>query len=526
MARKSGNKTERARSRATGTPSLAANRILQYVLIDHTRLDVWAKIVDAEGRTVFVARPLLTLALDLYSRTVVGAIVSFEPPSLDSVMACIRQVVRPKTWLVEKYGELKGSTDVWGKPRWVVVDNGLEFVSPSFQSSLEAAGIDPIWAPVRNPEFKVFVERMFRTLNELVWHRMPGAIPISERELAKLELEIDPPDEAEFTVSEINDIFWEAIATVYHLEVHEGIGMAPARAWTAGKKRKGRPMVNDVRVLDKLFGRVTTATLTVKGIQVDNMRFSDQRKVTGLLGRLLPRAPKRKQGKGLLSSGRVDVTITIYGWTAEYIGVWDPVTNQTIDLPNVHPRYAKGQSWIETIKCKAFADRENLAFHSEEERIAARVALARRLSGRAELMTPTERKIAIRTAATPREAEIRHVEQTTAPSSPDGMEEFGIPVAVAAHETKGNRAPPKAARRGGKRASKVAAETRKASKLASEARKTRKSSVRRDVMAPSDEKGVVLRSQPPLSRPRCMDENQDQVIGVLDKLENDLNWRY
>ncbi len=117
VARKWGNKVANAKMRATGIPSLVASRILEYVLIDHTPLDVWAKIVDAFGKTVLVARPYLTLAMDLFSRTVIAAIISFEPPSLNSVMACVRQVVRPKDWLVAKYGEHKGATDVWGRPK-------------------------------------------------------------------------------------------------------------------------------------------------------------------------------------------------------------------------------------------------------------------------------------------------------------------------------------------------------------------------------------------------------------------------
>jgi putative transposase len=513
VARKWGKKVANATLRATGIPSLVATRILEYVLIDHTPLDVWAKIVDAQGKTVFVARPNLTLAMDLFSRTVIAAIISFEPPSLDSVMACVRQIVRPKDWLVAKYGELKGATDVWGRPKWVVVDNGLEFVSPSFQTSLEAAGIDVIWAPVKNPQYKIYIERMFKTLNDLLWHRMPGAIPMSGIELSKLELEVEPPDEAEFTVEELSDIFWDAIVTVYHLEVHEGIDMAPARAWTAGKKRKGRRMVNDVRVLEKLFGRITTGTLTVKGISIDNMRFSDQRKVTGLLGRLLPRAPKRGQNKGLLSSGKVEVILTIYHWTAEKIGVWDPVQNLTIELPNVHPRYAAGQTWFEANACQAFADRENLAFHSEEERCAARVALAARISGKAVHKTREDKRVAIRSAATPRDAEVGSVIEVTAPPSYDGMLDDAVPVGIPADEMKARRKPPRAPRRGGKLASKKAAETKKA----------RQTARRLEANPDASPRAFV----PARQETRPMDEATiENTDALLDQLADDLDWKY
>jgi len=393
------------------------------------------------------------------------------------------------------------------------VDNGLEFVSPSFQASLEAGGIDVIWAPVKNPQYKIYMERMFRTLNELLWHRVPGAIPMSAVELSKLELEVKPPDEAEFTVEELSDLLWEAIVTVYHLEVHEGIGMAPARAWTTGKKRKGRPMVNDVRVLEKLFGRVTTGTLTVKGIMIDNMRFSDQRKVTGLLGRLLPRAPKRWQKKQLLSSGKVEVILTIYHWTAEKIGVWDPVQRQTVHLPNVHPRYAQGQTWGDAKACDAFAKRENLAFHSEEERCAARAALSARIGGKDVHKTREDKRVAVRSAATPRDAEVRGVIEVTAPPSYDGVLDDAVPVGIPADETKARRKPPKAPRRGGKKASKKAAETRK---------ERQSPSWREPNLDSPPPVAVADRGEAALTA-RPIVENADDL---LDQLADDLDWKY
>src|SRR5690606_31129638 len=122
-----------------------ATRPLEYVMFDHTKIDAWAVVLDDDGQPIMVARAWLTFAIDCYSRMVLGAVIGFEPPSLHSVAACLRQVVSSKEFL-SSYGYMKGATDGWGKPFTIIVDNGREFVSPSFQSSCEAAGIDVMWA--------------------------------------------------------------------------------------------------------------------------------------------------------------------------------------------------------------------------------------------------------------------------------------------------------------------------------------------------------------------------------------------
>jgi hypothetical protein len=49
-------------------------------------------------------------------------------PSVYSALLCLRQVVRRKTFLINRFGYHKGATDGWGKPSTVIVDNGWEFV--------------------------------------------------------------------------------------------------------------------------------------------------------------------------------------------------------------------------------------------------------------------------------------------------------------------------------------------------------------------------------------------------------------
>ncbi|NMA98584.1 MAG: transposase family protein, partial [Phyllobacteriaceae bacterium] len=227
---------QRARRQFAGRGrSIQATRPLETVMMDHTRLDVWAVILDEYGKPILVERPWLTVAIDCYSRMVLGAVFTFEPPSVNSVMECLRQVVRRKDFLIQRYGTHKHATDGYGKPLTVIVDNGWEFVGSSFKSSCQAANIDVIWAPVKIPMFKAYVERLFGTLNEGIWHRLEGGIPLTPTDRALLDL--DPQADAVHERSMIEQFFWQFVTTIYHVEPHSGIGMAPE----CGGERASRP---------------------------------------------------------------------------------------------------------------------------------------------------------------------------------------------------------------------------------------------------------------------------------------------
>ena len=66
---------------------------LAYVQIDHTPLDV--EIVDEQYRET-IGRAYLTLAIDVFSRMVVGYYLSLDEPSSISVAMCISSAILSK----------------------------------------------------------------------------------------------------------------------------------------------------------------------------------------------------------------------------------------------------------------------------------------------------------------------------------------------------------------------------------------------------------------------------------------------
>ena len=102
---------------------------LHTVEIDSTAVDVI--LVDEHVRQP-LGRPNLTLAVDVYSRMVLGFHLSFDPVSADSVAQCIAHAVCPKELWLKQIG-VEGQWPCWGIPDRFRVDKGYEFKNDAYQ---------------------------------------------------------------------------------------------------------------------------------------------------------------------------------------------------------------------------------------------------------------------------------------------------------------------------------------------------------------------------------------------------------
>jgi putative transposase len=438
--------------------AIEASCPLEYVMLDHTRIDAWAVIFDENGTKVLVERPWLTLAVDVYSKMILGAVLTYEPPSVYSALRCLRQVVRKKDFLIQEFGDHKGATDGWGKPINVIVDNGWEWVGTSFQVCCEAAGIHVIWAPVKNPQFKPYVERAFGVLNANLWHRLESGIPFKPHEMTALGL--DPRTKAVHTLEWLYSRMWHYIVTIYHVEEHGEKKHVPAKRWRDGLVAgDGRPTVDDVGELDKVLGRSEVCLLTTSGITFDTHRFHDREITSDLLDRLLRHAKKRKQRKGQ-SSGTVAVLCTWDPSDCSFIHVWDWVLKRNIRLPNWDRAYSKGLSWRTAQKIKNFAHEQNMLFHSDAEKHAARATYSRSLKENLPYVPFGQARKSAGELAKPQLIAGDYVQQVAVSGPSTTAEAVDVPQVLPARNREGDRIPDKARRRGGAAATRASQKTR------------------------------------------------------------------
>lgn len=438
--------------------AIQASRPLEYVMFDHTQVDAWANVENASGQVLMQERPWLALAVDVFSRLPLAAVLTFEPPSINTVVMCMKQLVRRKDFLPPELRNFKNFADSGGKPSSAIVDCAWENAEVSFQTMCESAGINIIWAPIHTPEFKCHVEHEFHLLNQLYWHRLPSGIPHKPHVMSQLRL--DPRSKADRNLAQMTDGLWHAIRKAAFSE-NKGLGMSPAAAWKDGIEQHGRPMINNVNVFDTFLGRIKSGQLTTSGIRYDNHQFHDPLITGALLNDLMRFAKKSRQRKSSSPSGVARVHFTI-DETCEFIRVWNPRTKLNVHLPNILPRYSAGLTWKEAAVSRQFARDRNLQFCSEDEMLEVVASLRATYEPIIATRPFREaRKLASRfTPVTKLEAG-SVVEQLFEDPSDSGMGP-NVPNTIAAQERTDDRSVIRTSRRGGADATRKAAATRAA----------------------------------------------------------------
>ena len=219
--------SEKAKNKFMPTPGSFPNADypLAVIQIDHTPVDII--LVDDVYRKP-IGRPWITLAIDVYSRMVMGYYLSFDPPSETSVAMCVAHSMLPKDeWLL--LHKVDATWPVWGVPRTIHVDNGADFRSNNFQQSCLMYGINLEFRPVKQPRYGGHIERVLGTLLTEI-HQLPGTTfsSVNKRE------GYDSEKNAVFTKSEFEEWLVTLICKVYHQRLHSGIGMSPSRKWEIG----------------------------------------------------------------------------------------------------------------------------------------------------------------------------------------------------------------------------------------------------------------------------------------------------
>jgi putative transposase len=198
---------------------------LAAVQIDHTKLDIL--VVDEAGRQP-VGRPWITLAIDVYSRMVVGFYISLDPPGFLGTGLCLSHAILPKELWLSRL-DVPGKWPCHGVMRSLYMDNAREFRGKALERACQEYGIEINFRPVTQPHYGGHIERLMGTMLQEI-HALPGTTfsNISDRK------HYDSEAKACFTLTELERWVAEFVVGVYHQRKHSGIGMAPIARWSDG----------------------------------------------------------------------------------------------------------------------------------------------------------------------------------------------------------------------------------------------------------------------------------------------------
>lgn len=202
-----------------------ANYPLEKVQIDHTMVDL--HIVDDEFRTS-IGRPWITLAIDIYSRMIIGYYLSLDAPSGTSVGSCIVNSILQKNKLLDDF-DLDAEWNVWGKMDNIYTDNGADFRSFSVEQACLANGIHINFRPIGKKQYGGHIERLIGTAMTEV-HDIPGTTFSNIRE----RLHYDSEGNACMTFDELEKWFLIYITKIYQHNIHSNIMTTPQKKWKEG----------------------------------------------------------------------------------------------------------------------------------------------------------------------------------------------------------------------------------------------------------------------------------------------------
>ncbi|MFP3546912.1 hypothetical protein SB748_26110 [Rhizobium sp. SIMBA_035] len=369
LTMKYGKREASRRLRGRGT-SLEPVAPLETIILDQTLAPVWAvERLNLDGTTAIVLkRPWIVWAIDLYSRMVVGFIITFDPPCIATLMACLRHVISPKIEWIDRFGVYKGATDGFGSFYNVVLDNAKAHFQKTVKTVGDAAGFKVTLAPIYTPEFKPWVERLNATMNGHL-RTLPGGIPLEKDEAVA---EYNARASAALSVESISQLVAHRIME-YHLDEHDGIGMAPARKWAEGLAEHDRPTVDDARAYKLLLGHYEEGTIGADGVNFRGQVYHDPGITTMILNILAGRNSSLKSGRPGQSSRFPVQFIWQEMDTSSIAVVIDGPSGGIIELHNADELHRDNPvSFAFADGVRDYERRQNKLFHTREEKSEAR----------------------------------------------------------------------------------------------------------------------------------------------------------
>ena len=239
-------------SKASGQ-KIKSTGFLNLVEIDSHQLDLL--ILDDKNFLV-KCRPWITLAIDIYTRIVVGMYISEFPPNSYSTLQTIKSMVTASL-----------PTKIGGIPDVIVPDNGSEFINNSVFLIAKELQITLKPAQVKTPDNKPYVERFFRTLAEELIHQLPGTT-YSNR--IRVE-EYDSKKYASLTLKQAEQCILDWI-NIYHHHLHTGVQRIPLAIYNESIQTY-RPTVIDVSYADLICRVPHSRTISNGQIQYENLFY-------------------------------------------------------------------------------------------------------------------------------------------------------------------------------------------------------------------------------------------------------------
>lgn len=253
--------------------------------VDATIADVY--LVSSLNRNRVIGRPIVYAIIDVFSRMITGIYVGLEGPSWVGAMMALDNMIADKVQFCKEY-EIEISEEQWPcrhLPEIIIADRG-EFEGYNVENLINNLNVKIENTSPYRGDLKGIVERSFRTANEKIKHKTPGAIQKEYRKRGDRDYRLD----ATLTLEEFTEIYINIvlhhnskIIDKYPMDkemIADEITPTPINLWNWGiENRKGRLKTVDREVLRLNILPKGKASISRAGIRFKGLYYSSDRAV-------------------------------------------------------------------------------------------------------------------------------------------------------------------------------------------------------------------------------------------------------
>lgn len=246
--------------------------------VDATIADIY--LVSSFDRNLIIGRPVIYGIMDVYSRLITGVYVGLEGPSWIGAMMTLDNMTMDKVEFCKQY-DIDIDESEWPAhhlPETIIADRG-EFEGYGVEQLINNLNVKIENTSPYRGDLKGIVERQFRTINEKIKRKAPGAIQKEFRERGDRDYRLDASlNLEEFTKIIIHLVLNHNQRTIekYPLEkamIKEHLTPSPLNLWKWGlSNRKGslqtvqNRSILRLNILPKGKARITRAGIKFKGL--------------------------------------------------------------------------------------------------------------------------------------------------------------------------------------------------------------------------------------------------------------------
>lgn len=346
-------------------------RYLEIVQLDDTPFPM-VFVVDGVNR-VPVGVPTVTIALDVFTRVIVGWDISFDVPSHATYMRTLLSTALPKE-VPESFRSIPELAELCGRVvGYFLVDNARHQVARAAQDAGGDIGYGVRWAGKKQPTHKAHVESSLGTLQDIVRELLPAGtwdIPLMR------EFGYDPSRHAVATLEHFRILFAEAVAK-YHTSNHSGLdGRPPLDVWREQREEHGLDWVHDVDHFRRAIGNVSYVSFRGDGAVIQGLHYgsngTDDAYPYSNEDILHHLALARGKSSDTKKQTFADVKIKWDPNDLSKAWLFDEHLREYVPVPCTRRRYAKDLPlWLHD-RLKEFAKKKVLAFEEELDMLKVR----------------------------------------------------------------------------------------------------------------------------------------------------------